>query len=476
MRINQFFRGGLSLAIAASIASCATPSGTRGGAGGPQATGIGYKLRPFEEKTLENGLRILYIPDESLPYVSYTMLLGSGSAQDPEGQEGISAFVAEMLDKGTRKRSAPQIADELGKLGADFDASASVDYTTVTLSGLANQADQLLSNLVEVVTEPAFTDTEIERTRKNILAQLERRMDQPEGFASVAWEEFLYGTHPYANPTYGRIKTVRELKKKNLIQHYLRFYRPNNTILAVVGKFTPELRKRVETEFGSWEKREIPAPQFPVVAPIKGLEILVADKPGLTQSQVRLGALGIKRQNPDFLAIRVANTILGGAFASRLNDRIRKELGLTYGIHSLFEARETQGPFEISTFTKNQSVGQTVTETMKLLRDFKDKGVNREEVERAKGYLKGVFPTAIETPEKLAFNLLILRRYGIPDTYLTNYLSDIDALSVGDINRVIKTYIDDRNLKLLVYSNAQDVLPQLEPLGKVEVKKASELQ
>lgn len=464
-------------ALALAFSSCAM-LGSGGGRKPASANDSksGYRLRPFEEKTLENGLKILYVPDEALPYISLSLMVRSGAAQDPENQPGLASFVAEMLDKGTRKRSATQIADELGKLGADFDASASADYSLVSLSGLSHHGEQMLGNLAEIVMQPVFSDVEIERTRKNFLAQIERRLDHPDVFASNAFSQYLYGSHAYAHPAIGTEKSVRSLKKKNIIQHYLRFYRPNNTLLAVVGKITPEFKSKVETAFGAWEKREIPTVPFGKVPEIKGVQIELIDKPGLVQTQIRMGELGIKRQDPDFLALRIGNTILGGAFASRLNDRIRKDLGLTYSISSAFDARADVGPFGISTFTKNQSVGQVVSESVKVLAEFKSGGVTKEEVERAKGYLKGVFPSAIETAEKLAFNLMALRLYGIPDSYLTNYLSDIDSLSTSDINRAIRSHIDEKNIKVVVFSNAAEARPQLEKLGTIEVKQASEIE
>jgi zinc protease len=470
---------GASVGVAIGLLSACAMVGGRGSTSAflsSQTSGEGYQLKPFEEKTLENGLRLLYVPDEALPYVSFSMVLRSGSAMDPANQAGLSAFVAEMLDKGTRSRKAPKIADDLGKLGAEFDATAALDYSHVTMTGLSKNGDALATNLIELVTQPAFSDDEIERTRKNILAQLERRMDRPDSFASMAWEKDLYGTHPYGTPILGYIKTVKELRKKNLIQYYLHNYRPNNAILAVVGKFTPELKAKIEKEFGTWQKRDISTASFEAPKPLQGLELQVVDKPGIAQAQIRMGHLGIRRANEDFLALRVANTILGGAFASRLNSKIRIELGLTYSISSHFDARQFVGPFEISTFTKNETVGQTIAETLKLVSEFKNKGVTREELERAKGYLKGIFPTAIETPEKLALNLQLLRLYGIPDQYLTHYLHDIDKLSLSDVNRVIHTYFDDKNIKAVVFTSAKEVVPQLEKLGKVEVIKAADLQ
>lgn len=435
----------------------------------------GYHLREFEEKTLANGLRILYIPDNALPYVSFSILVRSGSAQDPKGQEGLSSMVAEMLNKGTTKRSATQITTELGNMGAEFDASASYDYSIISASSLSPQADALLANVLEITTSPSFPDVEIERTRKQAMAGITRLPDKAEEFADLAFASYLYADHPYGRPTIGTTASLGALKKKNIIQSYLRTYRPNNAILAVVGQYTPALRAKIESGFGAWQKRDLPEQKPQETPKIEGLGIRVIDYPGLVQSQIRIGNMGIKRKDSDFLALRVGNTILGGAFGSRLNSRVRKELGLTYNIGSGFDARMETGPFVVETFTKNASVGLTVSETLKVLETFKTEGATAEEVARTKGYLRGIFPAAIETPEKLAFNLMLLRHYGINDTYLTNYLKDIDALSVREINAAMAKALDTKNIRVLVYSKASDVVPQLEAIvgaGKVEVMPA----
>lgn len=455
--------------------------GTPAASAAPATTVVAPKspaaaLRDFDELTLTNGLRLIFIPDATLPYFSLSMLIRSGSAQDPKGQEGLSSMVAELLNKGTKARTATQIADEIGGMGAEFDSNAAYDYSVVTASSLSSQGDQLFKNVIEIVTTPTFPDAEIERTRAQALAQIARLPDNADAYADLAFSAYLYGEHPYGRPTIGTAKSIRELKKKNIIQAYLRAYRPNNAIVTVVGQFTPELRKKIEAGFSAWAKRDVPETKLPDPDKVEGLSIRVIDKAGLVQSQIRMGHLGIKRTSPDFLALRVGNTVLGGAFSSRLNDRVRKDLGLTYGISSGFDARLQTGPFAVETFTKNASVGQAVKESIKVLEQVKAQGVTSEEVERTKGYLKGIFPAAIETPEKFAFNLMLLRHYGIADTYLSNYLSDIDDLSTGEINRALARSIDPKNMRILVYSQAKDVVSQLEPLvapnGKVEVLNA----
>ncbi len=440
------------------------------------SVGDGFRLRAYQEKTLSNGLKILYVEDNPLPYVSFALLVKSGASTDPDGWPGLTLFVAEMLEKGTAKRSATEIADDLGRMGADFSTTVTADYSLVAASSLSPHADQLLSNLVEVASNPAFSAPEVDRMKKQILAAIQKRIDDPDALADAAWDDFLFENHPYAKPLLGTHRSIQGLRRKHVIQHYLRHYRPNNSILAVTGQITPELMQKVETAFAAWEQREVPAVTYPEFPKIEKVEVRLVDNPALSQAQVRVGHKGIRRDNPDFIPLRVANTILGGAFASRLMDRIRKQLGLTYGVDSTFDARVNFGPFEISTFTKSESVGQTIQETLKVLEQFQHAGATDEELKRTKGYLRGVFPAAIETAEKFAQNLLLLRLYGIPDTYLSNYLRDLDRVSLSDINRVIQRYYDPKNLKVLVYGNSNAVLPQLQPLGIVDIKKATEYQ
>lgn len=461
--------GAVAIVVVAGCASSGTKSSWFGG--------NSFQLPAYEEKRLANGLQVLFVPDNSLPYVSLSLMVRTGAAYDAPEVSGLASMVSGLLDKGTTRRSAPQIAADLGQMGADFDTSVGSEYTLISSSALSTKADLLLKNVYEIITEPTFSDAEVERFRKQVLARVSRLEDNPGAFADQAFQQFLFGSHPYANSVLGRLKSVSNIRKKHIIQHYLRYFRPNNSMLAVVGKYTPEFMAQVEKEFGAWQAREVPAIDLGKPAAPVGRQVLLVDKPGLVQAQIRLGHIGIERKSKDFIAVRVANTILGGAFASRLNSRIRKDLGLTYSIYSSFDAAQEPGSFEISTFTKNESIGQTVDEVLKLLTEFKKDGVTKEEVEATKGFLSGLFPQAIETPEKLAFNLLQLRLYGVPDTYLTQYLNDLGRLDAGDINGVIKKHFDPENIKILVYTSASAARSQLKAIsGNVVEKKSNQFQ
>ncbi len=431
------------------------------------------KLRPYEERELPNGMKILIVNDASLPYVSYSLTLKSGSNADPKNFPGLSYVVADLLETGTKQKSAAQIATDLSQLASDFETSVASDFTLLSSSCLSEDAEALLVTFHDIITQASFANQEIDRKRKELIADAQKSQDNPEAFTEKVWTQYLYSDHPYGHTSLGKVSSLAKITKKQITQHYLKYYRPNNASLTVVGKFTPELLQKIESLFGAWQAREVAPVIYPEVAKLEGQKALIVDKKGLVQAQIRIGNFGIKRSNEDFLTIRIANTILGGAFSSRLVDKIRKELGLTYSISSGFDARADRGPFEISTFTKVASVGKTVEETLAVLKKFQTQGVTPEETEMAKGYLKGIFPTAIETAEKFAHNLILLKLYGIEDTYLSQYISNVDRTTTEDVNAVIRKYFDEKNVKILVYGPAVEIKPQLTNFNP-EVKAASE--
>lgn len=452
-----------------------------GGAAAPSARAAASvagvtKLRPYRETTLPNGLQILFLEDSTLPSLSMSLLVKTGSAQDPEGQSGLANLVTELLDQGTKKRDAMGIADDLARLGAQFDAGVNYDYSTLSLTGLSFSANELLVQFYDIASGPTFPNEEIERLKKQVVARLERGLDNPSYVADLAALRAVYPEHPYGRTLLGTKNEILKLSKKNVIQHYLRYYRPNNSILSVVGKFDEAYARKVEATFANWARRDVPASQNSVPVETAGIRLRIVDKPGLTQAQIRFGSLGIERKDDAFLALRVANTVLGGAFTSRLNDKVRKELGLTYGISSSFDPRAQRGPFEIETFTKVESIKQVVDETLAIYRSFIDKGVTAEEVDRAKGYLRGIFPQAIQTSERLALNLMLLRLYGLQDRYLTHYIYDLDRISVSEINRAIRKNMKPDQLAIVVHA-PQEAVEVIKPqVNSVEVISVDQLR
>ncbi len=433
-----------------------------------------FKIRPYETQMLKNGLKILWIPDPALPYVSMQLMINSGSSQDPKGKDGVASFTASMLEKGTTKRTALQISEDLEQTGSAFDVGAEPDYSMVTASALSFHRDSMLKQFGEILMQPSFTNAEIERYRKQVLGGLQKVADHPEEFSEFLMPKFLFGNHPYGHQAGGYPKSVKGIKRTDLQKFYAANYTPNNSVLAIVGQYDDAWKSSVVKMFESWKSGATVNNEIPDFPTWKGKELLLVDRSDLNQAQIQIGFKGVPRNMPQYLELRAALKILGESFGSRLFEEIRVKRGLTYHISVWFDPRLKPGPMGIYTFTRVDKIGETVEETLKTYKKFVDDGVTDAEVSVVKALMRGQFPRTFETPEALAKQLLLLERYGVSPDYLKDYLVNLDAMTKDSINATIKKYFDPDNLRILVYAPKEKAEPSMKKLGKVEIKNYKE--
>lgn len=421
-----------------------------------------FQLRPMKTFTMENGLKVFLLNDDSLPRVSVHMLVRAGLRTEPESLSGLNALVANMLEQGTQSKTINQLADVIGSMGTDLSVSPSLDMTLLSMDALSKDQNKLIEVFSDVVTAPAFKETEIVKMKSLFTAQIQKKQDRPSEFAEEKFSQFLFGNHVYAKSVYGNEESIAKITKSDVIKHYLSWYRPNNSLLVVTGKWNPDVETKLTESFKKWTVRETPSLTLNDPDGEGKGQVRIINKPGMTQAQLRLGHLGTERRNDDYLALRVANEILGGGMSSRFMQKIREEQGLTYSISSRFDFLQTKGAFVVSTFTKNESVGKVVDETLKVFNEYVAQGVNEKELNAAKNQLLSSFSRAIETVDSYAMNIMFLDFYGVDTSYLVNFTKNIDKLKVADINAVIGKYMQPANLKVLVYGDAKSFKKQLE--------------
>jgi zinc protease len=426
-------------------------------------------LKPYKTSKLPNGLNILYVNDEKLPYISLSMMIMSGYATDPAGQTGVTAAAIELLNKGTQTKSAEQIANDIEQMGAEYDANVTADYSLVSLDGLSWQEDKLLSIFSELIQKPKYDDQEISRYKSRTIAGVSQRLDQISYLATEVFENYYYKNHPYAQRDVGSLADIKKLNKKSITEHYKSIMRPNNAWLVVVGKYSANIEEKLSKYFGAWESQPVPTVEFPKIEPIHGRNILLVNNNEAAQAEIRIGHKGPDRTAPEHVANTIANSILGQGFTSRLVDRVRDQLGLTYSISSSTDFKLHGSVFAIHTFTQNPKVGQTVSEIFKVYENFAKNGITENELNLAKKYMIGAFPGLVETAEKAAYNLMILRFFGIPDDYLLNYQNNIAKTTLSEVNAAIKKNFDPNNLKVVIVAPKSKVYDQIKDLGKVEV-------
>jgi zinc protease len=428
------------------------------------------EIPAYKTKTLKNGLQVLLFKDSKLPLVSIQMSINLGAVNDPVGKTGLTSMTAQLLDRGSKTKSATELADAFANLGTNFSVDPGFDFTVLSTSGLAETQDELFKLFTEVALEPAFANSEVIRIKNEQVAGVKRGYDQPSYVAGLVFSQALFNIHPYGRSDDGTIRDINSVRQKDVIRHYLKYFRPNNAILAVVGdvdmKVFDSLMERLET----WEQREVETQKLPVAQINKGMQLTLVDRPDLQQSEVRIGHIGVKRNDPDYLALSVIDTILSGGFNSRLMKEIRVKRGLTYGISSDFNARREPGAFFVAAATRHEKVGELVAETMNQVRLLVGKGITKEELDETVGYLKGTFPRRFETIGQMAGQIVSLNLYGLDISYLKNYMKNLNDLDVEQVNAIMKKHIRYNDFNIVVYAPKDKVLPQLRPIGAVSVK------
>jgi len=429
----------IRLLAAALIAFCIAP-----------ALSYAADLKPIRVVT-ENGMTLLIQDQPSLPIVTVNVLVKAGAVLDPDAKAGLAYMVGGMLDEGTKTRSATQIAQEMEFIGAEFAAKAANDFATATLRILKKDADRGFTLLADILINPAFEEKEVTRVRSELLGELQGEKDDPGTVAGKAFDEIIFKGHPYRRPTNGDEKTVAKVTRQDLVAFHDKFYRPNRTIVAIVGDIREaEALALVRKHFGKWTKKEVSLPPFSSPEPLQKSVLKLIDK-DLTQATVALGHVGIDRKNPDFYAVSVMNYILGGGgFSSRLVNRIRDEQGLAYDVDSGFEANVMPGRFSVTLQTRNAAANQAIAAAMAEIKRIRAEPVSDQELADAKAYLIGSFPLRLDTTGKLAGLLTVVELHGLGLSYFQDYLKAIAAVTKEDILRAAQKYINPGLYALVV--------------------------
>ncbi|HKY31122.1 MAG TPA: pitrilysin family protein [Candidatus Polarisedimenticolia bacterium] len=433
-----------------------------------QSAAGGFKLPPSVTRTFSNGMKACVMEYHELPLVDFQVIVRAGAAHDPRGKEGLASLVADLLRKGTAKRRAKEIADAVDFVGGVLSASADQDGTRVSAEFMAKDLDLALELLADTLQRPAFAPEEVERSRAETLAELQAIKENPSLLASRRFIELLYGGHPYGHPTTGWESSVATVTQADVKGYYDRHYVPGNVIVVAVGDFrAEEMLQRIERAFRAWPPRPLPEAAIPPVKDPARPGVVLIDKPESTQSQIRMGAVGIRRGDPDYVGIQVANTILGGGFTSRLVEEIRVNRGLSYGASSRFYPLVEQGPFLVSTFTKNETTLEAIKVARQVVEGFRREGATQEELDKARKYLKGSFAIGHQSPDSMADALAEIAFYGLPADYYDTYLQRVEAVSVADVKRIAAERFPVDEMMVVVLGEAERIRKDLETLGPV---------
>jgi zinc protease len=434
------------------------------------------EMPSFQTVKLDNGLTLFLMERHQLPLVSFHWVLKSGGyICDPPGRDGLALLTAQLLRKGTGARTADQISQALDFVGASFNARSMLEYSVGSAEFVKKDLDLAVELLSDLLLHPTFPAEEVSKLVEQEVDGIKEAKEVPNRVIDRYYQHFLFGAHPYGRSG-GTEMTLTNITRQDIVDFYQSHYVPNELLLAVVGDFSvSELLAQLRAKFGAWASRPVAMPELKSPPRVQGRHALVVDKPDATQTFFRVGNVGLARTNADWVAVRVVNTLFGGRFTSMINTALRIDSGLTYGASSSFAARQLPGSFGISSFTPNPKTSQALDLTLEVLKKLHDKGITAEQLQSAKNYIKGQFGPTLETNDQLADMLCELAFYGLGPEYINTLFERIDAVSLADAQRIIKTYYPEDNLDFVFIGQAAVIEPVAKKLAS-DVQKKSILE
>jgi zinc protease len=429
-------------------------------------------LPEIYSQPLANGLNVVGVEYDRVPWVSLIFMAKRGSETDPPGKAGVADWAAEYLTLGTARRDQRQLAEDIESKGASLNARSGWDATYITIEGLAEDFADLLALMAEVVQTPGFPEAEFPLLRDRRKAELVHKLDEPRELANDEYTRLFFGGAPYGHAPGGDLKSAETMELDDLKGFIGREFTPAASSLVVVGMVEAQ---RVQSEaargFGAWSGGGPASPAY-TAAPdnLCAPGIYLLDRPDLTQSEIRIGHLGPPRANPDFFALKLVNYILGGGgFSSRLMARIRSDLGYTYGIRSAFHFRRAPGPFVISTFTPAQNTAAAVREIHAVFNQVQQQGVTARELDEAQSYYVGHFPLGLETAGGIARQVLGIELHNLGRDYLTRYCENIRRITLEAAFQAAQTHLRPSQLVTFVLGPAARCAEDLAALGPVKM-------
>ena len=415
-------------------------------------------IPPHEKVVFKNGLTVLLLEKHGVPIVNFAALVKTGAAADPPGEEGLASITAQLLRKGTQKRTAQQFAADADFTGGSVEAGAGADFSTVSGEFLNKDLTRGLDLFSDALMHPVFPQPEVDKLLAQSLDGVRAAKDEPRAVLGTYYDAYLFNGNGYGRPSDGDEISLTRIHRDAIVKFYESYYVPGNIILAVAGDFqSAEMKKKLEDVFGQWPSKPITAVKIPVIPPVKGRKLLLVDKPDATQTYFALGNVATAAGDPDRVAIRVVNTVFGGSFTSLLNEALRVESGLTYGVQSAFDPRKAPGPFGIYSFTKNESTVPAIDMALQVLQKLHQQGITAEQLASAKSYIKGQFPPSIETSRQLAQIIAVHEFYGLDDSEINDLEARLDAVTPAIAKQVIQKHFPADNLVFTLIGKRSEI-------------------
>ena len=428
---------------------------------------------------LQNGLQILSIQKSKLPMVAFGLYLPFGSVEDPKALPGLVNYTVSMLQEGTSKNTSKEIAEILEHKGANISAHVRENGTIIWAECLQSSLNEVYEIFSEIILNPVFPKDDMDRIRRQKLADLSRISDDANAIAARAAKGLLYGLEsPLGHPIYGSAESISKITREDLMACHKSLFGPKGSILLTAGDFdVDDMVKMTKHLFGSWEPQSIEyANHKPHSVNVDSKEkIHLINKPEAPQSVIMVGQALVKRSDPDYLPLTIFNQILGGEFSSRLNSNLRQDKGYSYGYMSSIKWLNGPSPFFAGGAVQTEVTREALIETFKELSDIRDKKpITKTEFDDAINNVLRGLPSNFETISQLIDQMSNIALYELPDDYYASYPSEILKVKIEDVQRVAEQYMKSGPDLILVIGDMSQLDLKLQNLGYEIVHSDSE--
>ena len=413
------------------------------------------------EKTLPNGLRVIVTKQAVVPKVTVMLTVLSGYSSDPPDLTGLASMTADLVQEGTRTRTSKEIRRDVFAMGGSLSSTVSQDYSTLTVRGLSEFSTRLIGLLAEVAMTPTLPADELAIMKQQHLQQVEQNKSSPQFLSNQTFRKALFGSHPYARTSENE-SSVKAIDRAKVADFHGAHYRPNNAFVLIVGAVEPDAAvTAVEKAFSGWTRAEVPKPTFAPPPPLTGRKVYFVQRPNSIQSSISVGNLAVKRSDPRWYELTLANTVFGGAFNSRIVRNIREEKGYTYSPGSTLTGFADAGFYRFSADVRNEVTGATLTEVFKEIDKMRAEGSDGQELQGGKAYVRGIFPIQTATQNGLANVLNSVYVFALAKDYPETFRSKIEGLTPAQVKNGASALLGSENSVIAIVGDYAKVKDQL---------------
>lgn len=423
----------------------------------------------YFDTILDNGIRLIVIENNKLPLVTGRFVFFSGSVYD-NGNSGLASLTADLITKGTSKMTAPEIFENVEFLGASISSGCDSDASYLNFHTLKKHFPKVMNIACSLINDSIFPEKEVEDVKFLRINSLLLFSDQGEYLVNKLFREKIYSGTPYEKKPEGIKSTIEKITRDDITGFYNKYYRTNNLAIAMIGNINPDDALAIVNEnFPADVKSKVEYINSIEPVPIEKTGVHIVKKKGAVQSDICMGHLSVRKNNPDYINLTVLNTLLGGYFTSRINKNLREKNGYTYGARSSFNWKRITGDFSVDTNVNNSVTGKAVKEIIKEIDIIRNHKVSHDELENVKNYICGSFPLQLETPNTIAAKVLNLIIYEMNKDFYNTYISKVMDVTAEDLLSSAQKYLSTDKLTIAIAGNPDEIKSSLEEFGEIEV-------